>query len=185
MRAFPHFILAAPKDGPEAAAMLRWAFRQAKPVALRYPRDVVPPAPLAETLAPIELGKGEVLRRGEGTAILAYGAMVAEALQAAGALEAEHGRRITVANARFCKPLDGELLTRLLREHDRVITVEDHQVQNGFGTAALEAANDLGADSRKLVRLGIPDRYVEHGSRPWQLASCGLDAAGLVRAVLK
>jgi 1-deoxy-D-xylulose-5-phosphate synthase len=194
MRAFPHFILMAPRDGLEAAAMLRWAFQQDKPVALRYPRDHVPAPPClplskggadSGAVAPIELGRGEILRSGHGVAVLAYGAMVQEAVRAADALAREHGREITVANARFCKPLDGAWLAQLLAEHERVITVEEHQLQNGFGTAILEAASEQGADTRKLVRLGIPDRYVEHGPRGWQLAQLGLDAAGIARAVLR
>jgi 1-deoxy-D-xylulose-5-phosphate synthase len=185
MRSFPHFVLAAPKDGAESAAMVRWAIEQNRPVAIRYPRDMVPVEPLTPELRPIELGKGEILRQGEGIALLGYGATVVESLKAADLIEKEHGRRVTVANARFCKPLDTELLRKLFETHDRVITVEDHQLQNGFGSAVLEEACDRGMDPRKLRRLGIPDRYVEHAPRPWQLAHIGIDAAGIVAAALQ
>jgi 1-deoxy-D-xylulose-5-phosphate synthase len=184
MRCFPHFVLVAPKDGEEARAMVRWALAQDRPVAIRYPRDVTPD-PLTPGRRPIEVGKGEILRQGEGVALLGYGATVAEMVAAAELLEKEHGKRVTVANARFCKPLDGELLERLFGGHDRVITAEDHQLQNGFGSAVLEEACERGLDARKLVRLGIPDRYVEHGRRSWQLADIGIDAPGIVAAALK
>lgn len=185
LRCFPHLVLAAPKDGVEAAAMVRWAIAQNHPVALRYPRDMAPAEPLSPELRPIELGKGEILRQGEGIALLGYGATVEEMVKAADLLDQEHGKRVTVANARFCKPLDGTLIDQLFNNHDRVITAEDHQLQNGFGSAVLEEASNRGLDTRKLRRLGIPDRYVEHGTRSWQLANIGIDAAGIVAAALK
>lgn len=185
LRSFPHLVLAAPKDGVEAVAMVRWAFTQNQPVALRYPRDMAPTEPLSPECRPIELGKGEILRQGEGLALLGYGATVIEMVKAADLLEKEHGKRVTVANARFCKPIDGALLDQLFNGHDRVITAEDHQLQNGFGSAVLEEACNRGLDARKLRRLGISDRYIEHGPRSWQLADIGIDAAGIVAAALK
>jgi 1-deoxy-D-xylulose-5-phosphate synthase len=184
MRAFPFFTLCAPKDQPEAEAMIAWAVKVRKPVAVRYPRDNVPASPLSPVLQPIELGKGEVLRRGEKVAVLAYGAQVVHAIEAADLVARQSGLKITVANARFCKPFDTALLADLVNTHDRVITVEDHQLQNGFGCAALEAANELGLDARKIKRLGIADGFVQHGPRKWQLATCGIDAEGIAKAVL-
>jgi len=181
MRAFPHFVLCSPKDQPEAEAMVQWAIKLGKPVAIRYPRDNVPASPLAEFKA-IELGKGEILQRGEKVAVLAYGAMTVEAMAAAQMIEKKTGLKITVANARFAKPFDGALLSDLVNNHDRIITVEDHQLQNGFGSAALETAVDLGLDTRKIKRLGIPDRYIDHGPRKWQLAQAGIDADAIVKA---
>jgi 1-deoxy-D-xylulose-5-phosphate synthase len=174
----------SPKDQPEAEAMLDWAVKERKPVGIRYPRDTVPATPLSPVLNPIELGKGEVLRRGEKVAVLAYGEMVVHAITAADAVAKQTGLKITVANARFCKPFDTALLTDLVNSHDRVITVEDHQLMNGFGSAALETASELGLDTRKIKRLGIPDRFIDHGSRKWQLAQCGIDAEGIAKAVL-
>lgn len=199
IRPLPHFVLLAPKDGPETEAMLQWALASGKPVALRYPRDNVPAFPLvvqtpgsrgtlaecADVCRPIELGKGEILVQGEQTAVLAYGAEVAHAVEAASLVKLQTGRTITVANARFCKPLDTELLARLLDQHERVVTVEEHQLMGGFGAAVLEEANARGLDARKIVRLGIPDRFIEHGARKWQLAQCGLDADGIAKAVLQ
>jgi 1-deoxy-D-xylulose-5-phosphate synthase len=198
VRALPNFVLAAPKDQLETEALIRWAFASGKPVALRYPRDNVPAIPLGssvlwpdgrkpdeecnELCRPIELGKGEILLRGEKVAVLAYGAEVSHAMDAAALLGMRRGLRITVANARFCKPFDTALLAYLMTTHERLITVEDHALSGGFGSVALEEANRLGLDTRNLVRLGIPDRYIEHGPRKWQLAHCGLDAEGIVRA---
>ena len=184
MRCFPHFVLVAPKDAAEAKAMVQWSLAQDQPVAIRYPRDVAPDS-LAPDCRPIELGKGEILKQGEGIALLGYGATVEQMMRAAEQLEQEHNKRVTVANARFCKPLDGPLLDQLFKNHERVITAEDHQLQNGFGSAVLEEACERGLDARKLRRLGIPDRYVEHGRRPWQLADIGIDACGIVAAALK
>ena len=184
MRCFPHFVLVAPKDAAEAKAMVQWSLAQDKPVAIRYPRDVAPDS-LTPDCRPIELGKGEILKQGEGIALLGYGATVEQMMLAAEQLEQEHNKRVTVANARFCKPLDGPLLDQLFNNHARVITAEDHQLQNGFGSAVLEEACERGLDVRKLRRLGIPDRYVEHGRRPWQLADIGIDAPGIVAAALK
>src|SRR5204863_5556852 len=131
MRAFPVFNLCAPKDQPEAEAMVPGAVNERKVIAIRYPRDNVPSAPLSKELKPIELGKGEILRRGEKVAVLAYGSQVVCALDAAAIVEKQTGLRITVANARFAKPFDRELLADLINNHERVITVEDHQLQNG------------------------------------------------------
>ncbi|MFH0940134.1 MAG: 1-deoxy-D-xylulose-5-phosphate synthase [Planctomycetota bacterium] len=184
MRSFPFMTLISPKDQPEAEAMVQWAVASGLPVAIRYARENVPSRPLAETLNPIQLGKGEIVRHGEKVAVLGYGSEVAQAMVAATMIEKQNGLKITVANARFCKPFDGQLLAELIATHDRVITAEDHQLMGGFGCAALETANDLGIDARKISRLGIPDRYIQHGPRAWQLAQCGLDAEGIVRAAL-
>ena len=183
MRALPFFVLMAPKDGAEAAAMVHWAVKQNSPIAIRTPKEGVPAEPLTPEVAPLQLGKGEILRQGQKVALLAYGAEVVQALRAAEKIEKESGLRITVANARFCKPLDGELVESLLTTHERVFTLEDHQLLNGFGSAVLEEANLRGLDTRKLTRLGIPDRFIPHGSRSWQLKQCGLDAESIAAAV--
>ena len=184
LRAFPFMTLIAPKDQPEAEAMVKWAINSGRAVALRYPRDEVSAKPLAATLQPIELGQGEIIRQGEKVAVLAYGAEVSHAVEAAEILEKRHNLKITVANARFCKPFDAALLADLINRHERVLTAEDHQLMNGFGSAALEAANELGLDTRKLKRLGIPDQFIQHSTRKWQLAQCDLDAEGIVKAAL-
>lgn len=183
MRSFPHLVLMAPKDGQEADAMVRWAIDLPKPVFLRTPKEPVSATPLTESFKPLELGKGEIVRQGRGIALLAYGGMVVRSVQAAEILKG-HGLDVTVANARFAKPLDGELVEQLVAGHDHVFTLEDHQLQNGFGSAVLEEANLRGVDTRKITRIGIPDQYVAHGERDWQLAQVGLHAEGIVETVL-
>lgn len=184
LRTLPHFVLLAPKDAPETRAMLRWAIAADKPTALRYPRCAVP-TDLAEKSQPIELGRGELLREGEDLAFLAYGSEVAEALRAAEILAEKHHRHVTVANARFAKPLDLELINDLLKKHRRVFTVEEHSLSGGFGSAVLETGSREGLEIGRLRCLGIPDRFVPHAKRSRQLEFCGLDAAGLVAAVLR
>ena len=180
LRALPNMTLAAPRDGADLALLLEWALDHGKPVAIRYPRTKVP-EPLAPA-APVELGRGETLVEGEGVAILAYGSMVAEAALALEEL-AREGIRPTLASARFAKPLDTDLLARLARAHERVITVEEGALVGGLGSAVLEASPEAGADPSKVTRLGVPDRFIAHASRAEQLAECGLDARGIARAV--
>ncbi|MCX7805938.1 MAG: 1-deoxy-D-xylulose-5-phosphate synthase, partial [Planctomycetota bacterium] len=177
----PHFVCMAPKDAEEAVGMLRLALSLNKPAAIRYPRDRAPKR-IGTGLVALEPGKGEVLRRGKDVAVLAYGSAVAEAMSAAEDL-AEEGIGITVANARFAKPLDAGLLGDLLATHRKVITVEEHQKINGFGAMAAAEAAAHGMDAGRLFVMGVGDEYVEHGPRAWQLAVCGLDAPGIAGAV--
>jgi len=185
MRALPHFVLMAPKDGQEAAEMVHWAVKQKLPIGIRTPKEAVPAEPFTKEFRPLELGKGEIVRQGEKVAFLAYGAMVAQSMKAADILEKQHGLKATVANARFCKPLDGELVEQLVKTHDRVIVAEDHQLMNGFGSAVLEECCNRGLDTRKLIRVGIPDAFIAHGSRGWQLKQCGMDPDTMVKLALK
>ncbi|MCW8131726.1 MAG: 1-deoxy-D-xylulose-5-phosphate synthase [Planctomycetota bacterium] len=185
MRALPHFVLMAPKDGQEATEMVHWAVKQNLAIGIRTPKESVPSEPFTKEFRPLELGKGEIVRQGEKVAFLAYGAMVAQSMKAAEILEKQHGLKVTVANARFCKPLDGELVEQLMKTHDRVITAEDHQLMNGFGSAVLEECCNRGLDTRKVVRVGIPDQFIAHGARPWQLKQCGMDPDTLVALALK
>ncbi len=180
LRALPNMTLAAPRDGDDLALLVEWALGYGKPVAIRYPRTKLP-APVSSP-APVEPGRGEVLLEGEGVAVLAYGSMVAEAALALEELGRD-GIRPTLASARFAKPLDGELLARLARGHERVITIEEGALAGGFGSAVLEAAPAAGLDSSRVTRLGVPDRFIAHASRAAQLAECSLDARGIARAV--
>jgi 1-deoxy-D-xylulose-5-phosphate synthase len=180
LRALPNMTLAAPRDGADLALLLEWALGCGKPVAIRYPRTEVP-EPVSPA-APVELGRGETLVEGEGVAVLAYGSMVAEAALALEEL-AREGIRPTLASARFAKPLDVDLLARLARGHERVITVEEGALVGGLGSAVLEAGGQAGLDPAKVTRLGVPDRFIAHASRAEQLAECGLDARGIARAV--
>jgi len=131
-------------------------------VVIRYPRDPVcgdVPAPVACPLLP---GKAEILRRGRRVALFAYGAMVKEALAAA---ESLGGEQATVVDARFAKPVDADMLRELAREHELLVTIEDHALAGGFGSAVLETLADEAIQFRQVVRLGIPDRFVRGGPR--------------------
>ena len=124
----------------------------------------------------LPVGKGEVRREGKRVAILAFGAMLAPALEAGAELNA------TVANMRFVKPLDTELVFRLASTHELVVTVEENVVQGGAGSAVGEALAALSVHA-EILMLGLPDRFVEHGDSAQLLTDCGLDAAGIARAV--
>ena len=168
LRSLPNMVAMAPRDEAMLRHMLRTALTIDGPSALRYPRGeglgVALPAP-GEVRA-IEVGKGELLREGDGrVAILGYGTGVARATAAA-ALLAEHDISVTVADARFVKPLDIDLVARLATEHDLLVTVEEGVLQGGFGSAVWEALNAVGLDGpdcARIMRIGLPDRYVTHG----------------------
>lgn len=178
LRTFPGTVLMAPKDGPELEAMLEFALKQESSVAIRYPRGSTP-EPLGTT-APVELGRAEVLREGEDGVLLAYGAMVERALAAAGILAA-NGIHPAVVNARFAKPVDVDLVASLSRSHPYVLTLEDHALAGGFGSAVLEAAASARARADRIRCAGIPDRFVPHGSRDLHLAALGLSPEGIAR----
>jgi 1-deoxy-D-xylulose-5-phosphate synthase len=165
LRALPNIVCMAPRDEAMLPAMLRTALTHDDgPIALRYPRGEgigVPVPPPAELQA-IEIGRGEVLREGSRVAIVGYGTGVQKALEAADLL-ADHDLEVTVADARFAKPIDLELMTRLAAEHELLVTVEEGVLAGGFGSAVWETLNDAGAEVPRIVRIGMPDRYVTHG----------------------
>ena len=130
------------------------------------------------------MGKARQFRAGRDAAILAYGSAAHHALEAAETLEGEH-LDLAVYSARFAKPLDRELLAELLAADIPILTVEDHALAGGFGSAVLEAAQDLGPKGRRICRLGIPDQFISHKSRAEQLAEAGIDAEGIAAAVRK
>jgi 1-deoxy-D-xylulose-5-phosphate synthase len=184
LRTLPGMILMAPKDGAELGEMLRFAVREPGVFAIRYPRDEVPPEIQRGRSREIRAGKAEVLLRGPDGAIVAYGAMVYPAWCAAKAL-ARKGVHVTVVNARFAKPLDEALLRRLHREVPFLVTVEDHSVLGGFGSAVLECLAGEGEPAPRVQVLGIPDQYQDHAERDALLRRHGIDADGIARAVLR
>ncbi|KAF0243981.1 MAG: 1-deoxy-D-xylulose-5-phosphate [Planctomycetota bacterium] len=184
LRPFPNLCVAAPKDGHELFRMMEWALKQDISVALRYPRSSVPDGEAVMFSKEIRLGEAEWVREGKQGAILAYGALVYPSLEAARRL-AEKGLDLAVVNARFAKPVDEDAVQRLCAGQPFVLTVEDHQLLGGFGSAVLEAAQTCGADARKIARIGIPDRFIEHGTRAKLLEMLGLDAAGIARSAVK
>jgi 1-deoxy-D-xylulose-5-phosphate synthase len=160
LRPLPNITLMAPRDEAMLVHMLHTALgHEAGPVAIRYPRGEAVGLPIPETPVPIEIGTGELLREGERVAIVGYGTGVQQALGAAELL-AERGLDVTVADARFAKPLDAGLLAQLAAEHDLLVTVEEGVLSGGFGSAVWEC---LGS-ATPILRVGLPDRYVAHGA---------------------
>jgi 1-deoxy-D-xylulose-5-phosphate synthase len=164
LRCLPNMTLMAPRDEAQLVNMLRTALEHFGPVGLRYPRGAGEGVELPAAPQAIEVGRGEVLRDGERVAFLGYGYGVPVALGAAALLADEHGLEPTVADARFAKPLDGELVTSLVEAHDVLVTVEENVLAGGFGSAVVEhmADHDLLSEAR-VLRFGLPDRYVTHG----------------------
>jgi len=158
-------VVMAPRDEAMLVHMLRTAIEHHGPVALRYPRGAAEGVELPAQAAAIPIGSGELLASGERVALLGYGYGVSVALGAAEALAA-HDLRPTVADARFAKPLDEELVNRLGREHELLVTIEENVLPGGFGSAVLEHLEDSFTDPKSrahVMRVGLPDRYVTHG----------------------
>jgi 1-deoxy-D-xylulose-5-phosphate synthase len=175
LRLFPNMAVLAPGDEHDLAAMLDWALAHGGPVAIRYPKATVENH--GGQRPPIELGRSETLAEGHDGLVVACGTLLGEALAAAAELRGE-GLDLTVINARFVKPLDPTILERI-EAAPWTVTLEENVLQTGFGSAVLEAVNDAGLQAGMIVRLGLPDRFVEHGERAELLADLGLDAAGI------
>ena len=176
MRLFPNMAVLAPGDEHDLVAMLDWALEQPGPVAIRYPKTVVERH--AGPRAPIVAGRSEPLVEGADGLILACGTLLGAALDAAKRLRDE-GLEVGVINARFVKPLDTRGILERIEAAPWVVTVEENALPTGFGSAVLEAVSDARLACGPIVRLGLPDRFVEHGERGELLAELGLDAAGI------
>jgi 1-deoxy-D-xylulose-5-phosphate synthase len=179
LRLFPNLIVMAPGDELDVKPMLDFALRQPHPTSIRYPKAAL--ESVKREFAPIELGKAEVIEDGDDGAFVVFGTLVPAALQAAHKLRDE-GINVAVVNARFAKPLDRETIVPLVDRMPFVVTVEEGTLQGGFGSAVLEACNAERVDTRNVIRLGIPDRFIEHAERAELLADLGLDVEGLCRA---
>lgn len=176
LRCIPNMTVMTPSDENECRMMLSTAYKMATPTAVRYPRGTGPGVATEKDLKTIKVGKGEVRRAGKGIAILAFGSMLEPALEAGKQLDA------TVANMRFVKPLDDELVLQLAREHALIVTVEENTIQGGAGSAVAECLVRHGAVV-PLLHLGLPDGFIEQGEHKQLLADCGLDAAGMLRSI--
>ena len=165
-RPLPNVVLMAPRDEAMLVHMLRTALaHDGGPIAFRYPRGAAEGVPLPDRPKEIPIGKGELLTEGDRVALLGYGYGVQVALRAAGILGGQ-GLQVTVADGRFAKPLDEELVRRLGREHELLVTIEENVLPGGFGSAVLEHLEDSFADPAaraRVMRVGLPDRYVAHG----------------------
>ncbi len=176
LRCIPNMVVMAASDENECRQMLSTAFQYNGPAAVRYPRGAGIGAAIEKGLATLPLGKGEIRREGKDIAILAFGTMVASSLVAADDLNA------TVANMRFIKPLDVELVKQLAQTHDALVTIEEGAVMGGAGAAVAEALAAAGI-TKPLLNLGLPDKFIDHGDTALLLAACGLDAKGIVASV--
>jgi 1-deoxy-D-xylulose-5-phosphate synthase len=166
LRCLPNIVLMAPRDEATLVHMLHTALTyDAGPIALRYPRGSGIGVPLPERPSEIEIGTGEILREGDRVALLGYGTGVGKALEAAQILE-DQGISATVADARFAKPIDAGLAAQLAAEHELLVTVEEGVLAGGFGSAVWETLSDagVGAGGLRILRVGLPDRYVTHGA---------------------
>jgi len=182
LRHIPNIIVMAPKDEAELRNMMTTAVHTNAPVAIRYPRGSGTGADITKELEILPVGKAEELIH-EGTmALLAIGAMVDPCLQAAGLL-AQKGISCRVINARYLKPLDGELIRRLARETGAIVTVEDNSLAGGFGSAVLEYINTNNLNWVKILRLGWSDQFIEQGSRSELLAKYGMTPEGIAESV--
>ena len=176
LRCLPNMLIMAPADENETRQMLTTGYLHEGPAAVRYPRGTGPGVPIDPTLEPLPIGKGVLTRRGEKVAILCFGTLHQQASKAAEALNA------TVANMRFVKPLDTQLIAELSASHDLLVTVEENAVMGGAGSAVNEWLLAQGI-SLPVLNLGLPDIYVEHAKPAEMLAECGLDAAGIEAAI--
>ena len=178
LRCIPNMVVMAASDENECRRMLTTGFQYNGPAAIRYPRGAGIGAAIEKELTAIPLGTGEIKRTGKGIAILAFGTMVAPSVIAAQDLNA------TVANMRFVKPLDIELLKQLASTHDALVTVEEGAVMGGAGAAIAEALADAGI-VKPLLHLGLPDKFIDHGDAAQLLAECGLNASGIAASIRK
>lgn len=186
LRNLPNMVVMAPKDEAELRDMMLTAVHhQTGPIALRYPRGNGTGADISRAPEILEIGRGEVVREVEQSDVLLIGIghTVASSLEAAELLQAA-GIGATVVNARFVKPLDEELLFALIKKHKLVVTVEDHVIAGGFGSAVLEFMADTGLTlNAALIRLGIEDKFIDHGTQEQLYRQCGYDAQGIAERV--
>jgi 1-deoxy-D-xylulose-5-phosphate synthase len=186
-RPIPNVVVMAPRDEAMLVHMLHTAIAHDGPAALRYPRGAAEGVELPAAPELLPIGEGEVLAEGERVALLGYGYGVTVAREAAKIL-AKHGLKATVADARFAKPIDGELVERLGREHELLVTIEENVLPGGFGSAVLEHLEDAFADGpgerARVLRIGLPDRYVTHGKPALLRAEVGLSGESVADRVL-
>ena len=176
LRCLPNILVMAPADEAECRAMLTTGFRYPGPAAIRYPRGGGPGVAVPTSLDALPIGKADLRRRGRRLAILSFGAMLAPATEIAEELDA------TLVNMRFVKPLDEALLADLAGTHDAFVTVEDNVVAGGAGSAVAECLAARGINL-PILHLGLPDAYLEHGSREQLLSVAGLDLPGIRKAI--
>jgi len=176
LRCIPNMVVMAPSDENETRQLLYTGFMYRGPAAVRYPRGTGPNTPIATEMTALPIGKGVVRREGNTVAILNFGTLLGAALPAAEKLDA------TVVDMRFVKPLDEALLDTMAQRHRLLVTLEDNTIQGGAGSAVAEYFNRRGSPVA-LLQLGLPDSFVDHGTRAQQLQQCGLDENGIELAI--
>jgi len=182
LRMVPNLVVMAPKDENELRHMIETLVEYDRgPIAVRFPRGVGLGVPLDDELRALPIGRGEVIREGRGVVFVAIGSAVQPCLEAAEILKRDRGIEATVVNARFVKPLDRGLIERTVEEEPVVITAEENALAGGFGSAVKEFLVEAGYVPSRIQSVGIPDRFIEHGSRSELLREIGLDADSLAR----
>lgn len=178
LRCIPNMVVIAPSDENETRQLLYTGFMHNGPAAVRYPRGTGPNVSIEKEMTVLPIGKGVIRREGKQVVILSFGTLLANAMVAAEKLGA------TVADMRFVKPLDEQLIRELAERHTVIVTLEENVILGGAGSAVLEylSANQIAVP---VLQLGLPDAYTEHGTHAQQLAQCGLDAAGIEQAIRK
>ncbi len=176
LRCVPNLVVMTPSDENECRQMLYTACKLDSPAAVRYPRGTGPGATVAKAMTELPVGKAQLRRTGRGVAILAFGSMVHAAVEAAAELDA------TAVNMRFVKPVDEAVVLAMAEGHELLVTVEEHQLMGGAGSAVAEVLAAHGSKT-PVLHLGLPDRFIDHGDPALLLASMGLDKAGIVAAV--
>ncbi|HYP27887.1 MAG TPA: 1-deoxy-D-xylulose-5-phosphate synthase [Blastocatellia bacterium] len=182
LRPMTNFVIMAPKDENELRHMMKTAVEYNGPASVRYPRGNGLGVPMDDEIHALEIGKAEILREGTDVAILGIGSEVGHCVKASDKLAAD-GIAATVVNARFVKPLDEELILALARSHGAIVTVEDHYLMGGFGSAVMELLEQHRLNDVRVLRLGFPDKLIEHGTQSLLLAKYGLDADGIYSRV--
>jgi 1-deoxy-D-xylulose-5-phosphate synthase len=175
-RALPNMIVMAPGDENECRQLLQTAYEYSGPAMVRYPRGSGPGVTVTQDHVSLPIGQGEIRRDGRGVALLAFGSLLGNALEAAETLDA------SVANMRFIKPLDEQLILDLADRHELLVTLEENSLQGGAGSAVNETLMRAGHPVR-VLNLGLPDRFLEHASQQEQLADACLDVPGILAAV--
>ncbi len=176
LRCLPNMVVMAPSDENECRQMLYTGFQIDSPVAVRYPRGTGPGKAIEAKMQRLPIGKGEIRRQGKKVAILAFGSMLTPCVAAAEKLDA------TVANMRFVKPLDEDLIRELAGRHELLVAVEENAILGGAGSAVLEVLEKLGVH-KSFLQLGLPDRFIDHGDPAKLLKDCGLDAEGILNSI--
>jgi 1-deoxy-D-xylulose-5-phosphate synthase len=179
LRCIPNITVMTPADENECRQMLYTAFQMNTPAAVRYPRGAGTGVVPIKEMKALQIGLGEICRKGEKIALLAFGSMLKPCLEAAEELNA------TVANMRFVKPLDDNLVVFLAANYSLLVTVEENTIMGGAGSAVLESLENKGITTTPVLQLGLPDVFIDQGDPTRMLVDCGRDKAGIVKAIKK